>query len=180
MNIDKTIDAIIEREGGYVNDPNDRGGATRYGITEIVARAAGYEGDMRHLPRELAHAIYRQRYVIDPGFDRVAALSPAVADELADTGVNMGTARASRFLQQSLNALNREARDYPDMLVDGIIGKSTLAAFKAYLDKRGPEGERVLLKALNTLQGAKYIEIAEHDRRQENFLYGWLAHRVEL
>ena len=41
MNIDELIDALIEREGGYVNHPSDRGGATKYGITEAVARAPG-------------------------------------------------------------------------------------------------------------------------------------------
>lgn len=181
MNVDKTIDAIIEREGGYVWHEDDRGGATCWGITEVVARANGWSGDMQALPKEFAHAIYKQRYVIDPGFDRVGDLSSAVADELADTGVNMGTVRAGRFLQQALNALNRKGIDYPDLVVDGVIGSGTLRALKSYLDKRRSQGgEQVLLTALNVLQGAKYIDIAEHDRSQEAFVYGWLQHRVVI
>ena len=51
------IDELIEREGGYVNHPADRGGPTRFGITEAVARAHGYAGPMKWLPREEAAAI---------------------------------------------------------------------------------------------------------------------------
>lgn len=179
MNIDKTIDAIIEREGGYVWHEHDRGGATCWGITESVARASGYNGDMAALPKELAHAIYRQKYVVDPGFDLVAELSEAIADELADTGVNMGVVRSGQFLQRALNALNRKGLDYADLKVDGVVGPGTRKALKAFLDKRRSQGgEKVLLTALNALQGAKYIEIAERDHNQESFVFGWLAHRV--
>ena len=48
------IDALIDREGGYVHNPADRGGATRYGVTEAVARAHGYAGAMRDFPRDEA------------------------------------------------------------------------------------------------------------------------------
>ena len=69
--IDDLIDAVIDREGGYVHHPADRGGATRYGITEAVARANGYAGDMRHFARPAALAIYRRLYWTRPGFDRI-------------------------------------------------------------------------------------------------------------
>ena len=67
------VDALIEREGGYVNHPADRGGATNFGITEAVARAHGYGGAMRELPRREAVAIYRRLYWLRPRFDQVAA-----------------------------------------------------------------------------------------------------------
>ena len=54
--------------------------------------------------------------------------------ELFDTGVNMGPNVASAFLQRALNALNRGARDYPDLAVDGRIGAATLAAIEAQRD----------------------------------------------
>ena len=56
------IDPLLDREGGYVNHPSDRGGPTAYGITQAVARANGYYGPMRALPREEAVAIYRRLY----------------------------------------------------------------------------------------------------------------------
>ena len=54
MSIDDLIDSLIDREGGYSNHPADRGGPTNYGITEAVARAQGYRGHMRDLPRDEA------------------------------------------------------------------------------------------------------------------------------
>jgi lysozyme family protein len=51
LEIDNLVDALIEREGGYVRHPADRGGPTCFGITEAVARAHGYAGPMRQLPR---------------------------------------------------------------------------------------------------------------------------------
>ena len=60
MDVDELIEALIEREGGYVNHPNDRGGPTNYGITEAVARAHGFAGAMRSMPRSEAAAICRR------------------------------------------------------------------------------------------------------------------------
>ena len=176
--IDGLIDAVIDREGGYSNHPADRGGATRYGITEGVARANGYAGDMRQFSRAAAAAIYRRVYWERPAFDRVAERAPALAAELFDTGVNMGPATAAGFLQRALNALNRGAADYPDVLLDGRIGAQTLAALDRFLSLRPRGGEEVLVKATEALQGERYLRLAEQRPANEAFLYGWLANRV--
>lgn len=176
--IDALIDAVIDREGGYVNHPADRGGPTRWGVTEAVARAQGYAGPMRDLPRAEAANIYRRIYWLRPAFDRVAARAPRIAAELFDTGVNMGTAIATGFLQRALNALNRTARDYPDIMVDRAIGPRTLSALDGFLKARGKGGETVLLRAMEALQGERYIALAERRPSQEAFLYGWLANRI--
>jgi lysozyme family protein len=172
--IDDIISATIGVEGGYSNNPNDRGGPTRWGITEQVARAYGYVGTMEALPRETAVEIYRKRYFLGPHLDQVQALSPAIAAEVFDTGVNMGTAVPITFLQRALNVLNRQGRDYGDVTADGQIGPMTIAALKAYLARRGADGERRLLIALNSLQGARYIELAEARPANEDFEFGWL------
>ncbi|MFP5329682.1 MAG: glycoside hydrolase family 108 protein [Alphaproteobacteria bacterium] len=179
MNVDSLIDQLIEREGGFVNHPNDRGGATKYGITEAVARAHGYSGAMRSLPRAEAAAIYKRLYWHRPRFDQVAKRSPAVAAELFDTGVNMGPAVAATFLQRALSALNRERSDYADLVPDGRIGPATLSALDRFFELRGkPGGEEVLLRALDALQGERYIRLAERRPANEAFLYGWLANRM--
>jgi len=178
QDIDRLIDEVIEREGGYSDHPADTGGATRYGITERVARAHGYQGDMRRLPRERAAAIYRRAYWERPGYAAVAERAPVLAAELFDTGINMGTGTASGFLQRALNALNREARDYADLVIDRDIGTVTLAALDAFLRVRGRAGESVLLKAVEALQGEKYLRLAEQRPANEAFLYGWLANRI--
>ena len=59
MDVDELIDDVIGREGGYSNHPADRGGPTRWGITEAVARAHGFAGDMRDFPREDAASASR-------------------------------------------------------------------------------------------------------------------------
>lgn len=180
MSIDTMIDTVIGKEGGYSDHPSDRGGPTRWGITERVARANGYKGDMRSLPREEAVRIYKREYVIKPGFAAVAAIDPEIGEELVDTGVNMGVGWPPLFLQQALNALNRQGKDYADILVDGDIGPATLAALKAYLNKRGREGVGVMLVALNVQQGARYFDITTARQKNEDFFYGWLRSRVGL
>jgi len=178
MSIDAMIDAVIRREGGYSDHPNDRGGPTNYGITQQVARAYGFLADMRTLPRSAAVNIYKTRYWTGPKFDQVAAICPAIGDELFDTGINMGPATAGKFLQRALNVLNRGAVDYPDIGTDGQIGPMTLAALKAFMAKRGPAGGEVLRKALDGLQCARYVEIAEGRKENESFVYGWIANRI--
>ena len=140
MDIEDLIDAVIAREGDYVANPADRGGPTRFGITQAVARQQGYSGDMRALPQAEAAAIYRRLYWMRPRFDLVAARAPALAAELFDTGVNMGPAVAIGFLQRALNALNRGASDYPDVPIDGQIGPRTLTALDGFLARRGHGG----------------------------------------
>ena len=125
-----------------------------------------------------AVAIYRARYWEAPGYSRVARHAPTIAAELFDTGVNMGPAVASGFLQRALNALNRDASDYPDIIVDGRIGDRTIAALAGFLAHRGAAGETVLLKAVEALQGARYLDLAERRPANEAFLYGWLANRI--
>jgi lysozyme family protein len=176
--IEGLLDELIEREGGYANHPADRGGPTRFGITEAVARAHGYGGAMASLPRDEAAAIYRRLYWLRPRFDAVAERSPALAAELFDTGANMGPAVAATFLQRALTALNRNGQDYPDLVPDGRIGDRTLAALDAFLELRAGSGETVLLRALEALQGERYLRLAERRPANEAFLYGWLANRI--
>lgn len=178
MTIDTLIDAVLDREGGYTNNPADRGGETNYGITVAVARANGYAGPMRALPLDTARAIYRKLYWFAPRFDAVATHAPDIARELFDTGVNMGPPVAITFLQRALNALNRGASDYPDIPVDAHIGDATLAALSAFLKRRGSGGESVLRKAIEALQGERYVALAESRPANEAFLYGWLSNRI--
>jgi lysozyme family protein len=178
MDIDELVRELIDREGGYVDHPADRGGPTTWGITQQVARANGYAGPMRDLPVETAIAIYKRLYWTKPGFAFVAEIVPRIAAELFDTGVNMGPATAAKFLQRALNALNRSGGDYLDVKPDGAVGPATLAALAAFLRVRGVKGEAVLLRALQALQGAHYLSLAESRPANEAFLYGWLANRV--
>jgi len=176
--IEHYLDELIDREGGYVDHPADRGGPTNRGITQAVARTHGYSGDIRALPLETARQIYRKIYWQEPGFAAVAAVAPDIAAEMFDTGVNMGPGVAIGFLQRALNALNRNGGDYPDIKIDRRIGPATLGALREVLRRRGQAGEAVLRKASEALQGERYIALAESRPANETFLYGWIANRI--
>ena len=181
MSVDSIIEGVIGREGRYSNHPADRGGETMWGITKATARRNGYAGPMRDLPREVAKSIYMNEYVVRPGFAAIIPISEKVAEELVDSGVNLGPSVPSRWLQVALNALNNRGKLYSDIVEDGDIGPATLNALNAYFRKRkGKEGEAVLLTALNCLQGARYIELATKRTANEAFLYGWLRTRIAL
>lgn len=172
------INGIIEREGGYVNDASDSGGETMYGITKSVAYAYGYSGDMKNLPRDTAFKMYSSMYWDKMRLDDIEALSSRIAEEVADTGVNMGTKRAGIFLQRSLNVLNNRETHYKDLVVDGVVGEKTIVALKSFLRVRGGDGEKVILRAIMSLKGAFYIELAERREKDEKFVFGWLLNRV--
>lgn len=176
--INDIISDVISAEGGYSDSPSDKGGRTAFGITEAIARKNGYTGDMRFLPIDTARGIYYQDYVVTPGFDKVLLLSPQIAAELVDTGVNMGPQTAAKFLQISLNCFNTGL--FTDLVVDGSIGQATISALAAYMKARKDKAIDNLLKALNCLQGARYIEIATNDHSQRAFTFGWLDNRVKL
>ena len=179
IDVEALIGEVIGREGGYSNHPADRGGPTRWGVTQAVARAHGYNGDMQIFPREKAVDIYRRIYWTQPALDQVAVRFPRVAAELFDTGVNMGPSIGIRFLQRALNALNRNGRDYPDIApMAPSIGPKTIAALEGFWRARGAAGESVLLKAIECQQGARYIELGEARPPNEAFMYGWLDHRI--
>lgn len=180
MSIRSIIEGIIKVEGGYSDNPDDRGGKTMYGITEAVARDHGYTGPMHELPRSVAYRIYEQTYYRGPRFHLIHNLSRAIAEEVTDTGVNMGVRVAATFLQRALNVCNRQEKDYPDLLVDGAIGPITVDALRSFLAVRGKEGEVVMLTILNSLQGARYVELCEAREKNETFVYGWFRHRVVI
>lgn len=176
----RRLNVLLGIEGGYSDHAADSGGKTRYGITEAVARAHGYTGEMRALPLALAKDIYRLDYWDRMRLGDVARLSEPIAGELFDTGVNGGPGLAGEFLQRSLNVLNQGGKDYPDIVQDGEIGPRTLAALRAFLALRRAPGERVLLKMLNCLQGAFYVGLAESRAKDEAFILGWFTHRVVI
>lgn len=176
---DRMINEVIRIEGGYVDDPSDSGGETNYGITVAVARAYGFMGHMKDLPIETAFQIYVEKYWDSLKGDEIVLISELIAEELIDTGINMGISRAGKFLQRALNVLNNRAIYYSDITVDGQIGSVTVYALRAYMHKRDNDDE-TLAKVLNCLQGAKYVSLAEKREKDEKFISGWFRNRVKI
>lgn len=168
------VAGVFSVEGGYSNNPADPGGETNHGVTIQVARDHGYTGPMRELSKEAAQQIYTGSYVEGPGFHRVIAMSPAVGEKLVDAGVNAGTARAARWLQQALNHLSRGGTDFPLVATDGQIGAMTMAAYRALERKRGRiKACELTLKLLDAQQGAHYMSL-----NKPMFIVGWADNRL--
>lgn len=108
------VSRVLEHEGGYVNHPDDPGGATNYGITQAVARKHGYMGDMRNLSRDKAMAIYRSDYW---DASHAAMFPQALAFQYFDACVNHGLNRGAKLLQLAVGSKP-----------DGIIGPATIEA----------------------------------------------------
>lgn len=171
------INHTMGLEGGVSDHAADKGGLTKYGITQATWSAAGYPGAVSAATPEQARAIYMKNYIQQPGFAPIVDISDAVCAELFDTGVNMGPVWATRFLQRALNALRTSGSS---LTVDGKMGPASLAALKDYLKSRPKDGESNLLKALNSLQAVRYIEIVENNPSQKAFINGWLGQRVVI
>ena len=173
---------LLEVEGRELtDDPLDSGRATKFGVTEKTARANDYFGLMQDLSEKEAKRIAKAAFWDVMRLDEVSNLNSNIAHEMFDTGYNMGDHRATTFLQRSLNALNRSNREVPDydeVVADGAMGPRTLGALKAFLHKRGADGQKVMLRTLNGLQLAGYVELTERREKDERFLFGWVLHRV--
>lgn len=180
MAFDTAFERTLGHEGDYSDDPHDHGGKTRFGITERLARAHGYMGDMRTLPFQFAKELYKTQFWDILKLDSIAGLSGPIAEELFDTSVNCSPGFAAMSLQRALNVMNRGEKDFADIDADGLVGAMTIAALRAYLVKRGKEGETVLLRALNCLQGFKYISLSEARPTDESFAYGWFLRRISI
>lgn len=125
---------VLKNEGGYSNKPSDKGGATKYGITEKVARQNGYTGDMRYLPENKAKEIYYKQYWLQSKADKVATISFNIAFLFFDFSVNSGVKNASKKLQTAINKILKKIDETRELKKDGIIGPKTLAEIK-YLDE---------------------------------------------
>lgn len=117
MTFDEAFHTLLGHEGGYVDHPDDPGGATNWGITERVARDNGYTGPMRDLPVAFAKQIYRRQYWDTCRADELPA---PLRYPVFDGAVNSGVVQASRWLQRAVGAAD-----------DGKIGPKTIAAARA-------------------------------------------------
>ncbi|MEK0324620.1 MAG: glycosyl hydrolase 108 family protein [Nitrosopumilus sp.] len=155
MNFTEAVEKIFHHEGGYVNDPNDRGGETNYGITVAVARNYGFKGDMKELPKSTAADIYKANYWDKCKCDE---LPESIRYAVFDTAVNMGSTRAIKFLQQTGGCDD-----------DGFIGPNTIAASKN-ASASGYMFTRIYF----------YCQIVRRDKSQAKYIGGWSNRAKEV
>lgn len=157
-NFDAAFARIIKSEGGYVNDPADRGGETNLGVTigawgSYLGRAI-QPGEMKALTVEAVKPFYRSMY-----WDKVKGDDLPVGVDYAvfDFAVNAGVSRAAKFLQRAVGAVD-----------DGVIGGGTLGR----VAKTDPAD---LLKNFADQKQRFYNGLAANNPTQQKFLKGWLA-----
>lgn len=155
---EKIFKFLLEVEGGYSNDKNDRGGKTKYGIIENEARRYGYKGNMRDMPLSIARDIYNKKYYYRNGLDTLK--SDKIALSICDFIVNAGSWGAKKA-QAALNELGF------DLKVDGILGEKSLAALNEV-------DETKFLEKYHDLQRRYYRAIVANRASQKVFLKGWL------
>ena len=163
---EEIVSKTIKHEGGYVDHPNDRGGKTKYGITETVARNYGYEGRMQDLSKETAKEIYRQEF-----WDKVKAdeFDEEIAYVLFDTAVNMGAGRAVMLLQETYNRVTPDN----NISVDGIVGPETIGAVNQ------ADREHILLGYIAG-RTQRYFDIVDNNDSQKVFIRGWLSRMITI
>lgn len=175
---DRAFRTLLGLEGGYSDDPEDSGGKTNLGVTIGVARKCGYKGRMQDIPRDVVKAIYRKEY-----WDacRCGDMDDyVIAAEVFDTAVNCGRVYAARFLQRALNLFNNRGKRYPDVKVDGKIGKNTIRILNRALKAAPPYYPSIIWKALNCFQGTRYAAICKKKPKNEKYAPGWYRARVGL
>jgi len=188
-NFNEAYNITLGHEGSYDNDPDDVGGETYKGVArryhpdwEGWQIIDSYKSDSNFPSildndtalQSLIRTFYKQHYWNLFWGDEIP--DQQLANELFDTGVNMGVGRAVKYLQQGLNLLNRNQKNYPDIADDGSFGKNTMKALNSYLDI---DEVSYLYKIINILQGMHYIEYMTKSPTQEKYARGWL-NRVDF
>jgi len=181
---------VMQHEGGYANNRNDKGGETYKGVArkrhpnwlgwdivdsikKLQANPDSFEIILQsnEILQKLVLSFYKTEFWDALSLDNVKDQS--IATELYDTGVNMGTGIAALFLQTALNVSNRNGKDYDDLKKDAKVGPNTVNTLNAH------QRPADVLKVLNCLQGSRYIDIMEGNPGQEIFFRSWF-NRVTL
>jgi len=156
---DQIIDRVLAHEGGYVDDPDDPGGETKYGISKKAYPKVNIKG----LTKEDAKGIYKKDY-----WDRykMENLPPELRYIYYDMVVNMGIRNAGKVLQRAANNKNSKANR---IKIDGMVGPATLKAVKIVEAER-LRSERVLY----------YAKLVIKKPIQYKYWYGWFKRSIEV
>ena len=161
----KLVPFILSKEGGYVNDKDDKGGATNFGITLATWRKVGYDKngdgvinkeDIKLLTEDDFHRVFKNNYWDACKADQIKDQS--VANLLVDFAYNSGVSRVSRFIQRIVG-----------VTADGIIGSKTINAINNY-----PRGQRQLFATLRQRRINYLNGIVIANPTQKKFYNGWM------
>lgn len=170
MNLQQVLDEILVTEGGFVDDIDDPGGATKYGVTiKTLSESRGTlctVEDVQNLAVEEAKEIFTVRYFLKP---KINKLPEELQAQMLDISINSGPGTAIRLLQEVLNLAGFGCS------VDGGIGPKTIAAAEAAQQAMGG----FLTNALVERRELFYKSLARRRPSSAKFLKGWLR-RADL
>jgi len=170
-NFEYAVHRTLDSEGVFSDDKLDRGGVTKYGITETTLRRTMPDVPIESLTKEQAIEIYKLWYWEQPGWYKINDCS--VAAVCFDAGVNHGTVVAGKFMQRALNTLSKQGQK--PLLVDGWVGDKTLERMNEML----PNEADAIICAFNGERYAYYKAIVDADESQRRFIRGWME-RLEV
>ena len=153
---DEIIEIVLEHEGGYVNDPDDPGGETNFGI----AKRSHPDVDIANLTKEGAKEIYKSEYWDK---NKVESLPEQLRHIYFDMCVNQGRGRASRIIQRAANNKGHE------LLVDGVLGPITLGKI-----------DNVELDRVRAYRIKYYADLVTRKPDLEKFYFGWFRRSLEV
>lgn len=164
--VNSLIDEVLQKEGGYVNHPADKGGPTKFGITQ--ATLEDWRGlpvsslDVQYMSQDEARDIYEARYYVDPG---LPALPVMLRPLVFDMAVNHGPVTAIKLLQEVVGRMSGKP-----MACDGMIGPMTIAACNIAVNVYGHDTVRQLVSR----RKAFYQAIVKNNPSQAVFQAGWI------
>jgi lysozyme family protein len=147
------IEKVFKDEGGYVNDENDRGGKTKFGISQ----ASFPEIDIETLTRDQAKDIYFTNY-----WGNISGINDqGIAEVVLEIAVMSGNKKAITLLQKAANRCGAK------LIEDGTLGEQTLKAANVLHPKW-------LLAELKLLEIENFARIVMNNKMQQKFLLGWV------
>lgn len=161
---DKAIGRILENEGGYVDHPDDPGGATNFGISARFLKGIRDERHPRDLTKEDAVELYRRNFWDRYGYGEIE--DQDIATKVFDCSVNMGPSSGHKILQRALRAVG-----HSHIEDDGVLGNITLTGAN-----NSPSGVAIIMRSE---QAARYRELVASKPERKVFLKGWLRRAYE-
>lgn len=158
-----TVKVTLEHEGYFSDDQDDRGGATKYGISQRFLNGIRYHKKAHELTKEDAVELYYQHFWLKCNCE---LLHPGVALMLFDFGVHSGVAGACKELQRVLSYETEI-----NLAIDGIIGNKTIKALNTVIQKTG--GYEAVVQGLSTKRGLLFFNIIDTRDRQSKYFRGW-------
>jgi len=171
-NFKAAIENLFRQEGGYVNDPQDKGGATKYGISLNFLKSLGKRGDINNdnvvnendikiIDKNTAIEIYKKEFWDKYGFHRIN--NEIIAETLFDFSVNMGSKSAIKLIQKALNLHDSKQLSKEN----GVLDDQTIFLINI-------SNPLKLMLFFRAVVSWHYIQITEKDSSQKKFIYGWL------